>query len=236
MCRTPVEGFLRSNGHGRAQPGSSPVARQGNLLVSSTKVEPFADLRSRLIEEVKRRGKPYGLMFQDIAGGFTSTGRYQPQAFKVIPLVVYRVYPDGRPDQLVRGVDLVGTPLQSLEKILATADDYAVFNGHCGAESGWVPVSAVAPSFLVAEMEVEKKEKGSERLPILPPPKHPGMKWPPGEAKAPAPAEKPAEAGEAKDAAPEKAEKPAKARKKARKATAKVESRTGVIAGEEVRG
>jgi hypothetical protein len=91
-------------------------------------------------------------------------------------------------------VDLVGTPLQSLEKILATGDDYAVFNGYCGAESGWVPVSAVSPSFLVAEMEVEKKEKGSERLPILPPPRHPEIEWPPG-------AKKPAkEGGEGTDA------------------------------------
>jgi len=105
-----------------------------------------------------------------------------PQAFKVIPLVVYRVYTDGRPDELVRGVDLVGTPLASFEKILATGDDYAVFNGYCGAESGWVPVSAVAPSLLVSEMEVEKKEKGSDRVPILPPPLHPATKWPKVEA------------------------------------------------------
>ncbi len=178
MGRTPIDDFPASNGHGRAQPGRSPVARQGSLIVESERTVPFAELRGKLIETAKERGKPYGLMFQDITGGFTFTGRGMPQAFKVIPLVVYKVYTDGRPDELVRGVDLVGTPLTSFEKILATGDDFAVFNGYCGAESGWVPVSAVSPSLLVAEMEVEKKEKGSERLPILTPPLHPDVEWP----------------------------------------------------------
>ena len=93
-----------------------------------------------------------------------------PQAFKVLPQVVYRVYPDGRPDELVRGVDLVGTPLASFERIIATGDDFRVFNGFCGAESGWVPVSAVAPSLLVSDIEVERKGTGHERAPLLPPP------------------------------------------------------------------
>ena len=33
------------------------------------------------------------------------------------------------------------TPLVSISKVLATGDDYQVFNGFCGAESGYVPVS-----------------------------------------------------------------------------------------------
>jgi hypothetical protein len=125
-----------------------------------------------LIEKLKEKGRPYGLVFHDISGGFTTTQRSGPQAFKVIPLYVQRVYVDGRPDEVVRGVDLVGTPLATLSRIEATADDPAVFNGVCGAESGWVPVSAIAPSLLVAEIEIEKKEKGQERPPLLPPPAH----------------------------------------------------------------
>ena len=109
-------------------------------------------------------------MFEDIEGGFTVTQRSMPQSFKVIPLLVYRVYPDGRPDEPVRGVDIVGTPLTSFTKIIAAADDVDVFNGTCGAESGWVPVSGVAPSVLFSELEVEKKQKSSEKPPILPPP------------------------------------------------------------------
>jgi hypothetical protein len=123
-----------------------------------------------LIEEVKRQNKPYGLYFRDITGGFTTTGRGGLQAFKVIPVIVYRIYADGRPDQMVRGADIVGTPLASFSKILATSDKTEVFNGYCGAESGSVPVSAVAPAILVSEIEIEKKAKSNDRPPLLPEP------------------------------------------------------------------
>ncbi len=170
LSRSPVPGFPQSNGHGRREPGRPVVSRQGNLLVESTKTVPLPKLREMLIEECKRQSKPYGYWFEDITGGYTTTARGGPQAFKVLPVVVYRVYADGRPDELVRGVDIVGTPLSCFAKILATGDDPAVFNGSCGAESGWVPVSAVSPSILVGEIEIEKREKSQERLPILPSP------------------------------------------------------------------
>ncbi|HZS03392.1 MAG TPA: metallopeptidase TldD-related protein [Blastocatellia bacterium] len=170
MSRSPIKGFAQSNGHGRKSPGLRPVSRQGNLIVESTKTVSEAKLRELLIAECKKQGKPFGLIFSDISGGFTNTSRGGTQSFQVTPVMVYRVYTDGRPDELVRGVDLIGTPLVSFSKILATSDKQEVFNGMCGAESGWVPVSAVAPSILTAQIEVQKKPKSNDRLPILPPP------------------------------------------------------------------
>jgi TldD protein len=172
MGRSPLVDTPHSNGHGRRQLGYVPVARQGNLIVSSTQTESFPELRQKLVELVKKQGLQYGLLIDDISGGFTFTGRGQPQAFQVTPLVVYRVFADGRPDQLVRGVDIVGTPLVSLTKIVATGDKPEIFNGYCGAESGSVPVSAVAPAILISEMEFAKKETSTDRPPVLPPPAH----------------------------------------------------------------
>jgi len=172
MSRSPLKDFPHSNGHGRRQTGATPVSRQGNLLVESSKMLTNAQLRAKLIELVKQQGKPYGLLIDDIAGGFTFTGRGQPQAFQVEPLVVYKVFPDGRPDELVRGVDIVGTPLAALTKIVATGDTPEVFNGYCGAESGYVPVSAASPAVLTSELEVQKKQSSTDRPPILPPPAH----------------------------------------------------------------
>jgi len=172
MSRQPLTGFPHSNGHGRRQIGAQPVSRQGNLIVESSLKVSNAELRRKLIEEIKRQNKPFGLLIDDIAGGFTFTGRGQPQAFQVQPLVVYKVFPDGRPDQLVRGVDIVGTPLVSLTKIVATGDTMETFNGYCGAESGSVPVSASAPAILITEMEVQKKETSTDKPPILPSPAH----------------------------------------------------------------
>jgi predicted Zn-dependent protease len=170
MSRSPLLGFPKSNGHGRRQLGATPVSRQGNLIVQSTKMDTNAELRAKLIELIKAQNKEFGLLIDDIAGGFTFTGRGQPQAFQVLPLVVYKVFADGRPDELVRGVDIVGTPLAALTKIVATGDTPEVFNGYCGAESGSVPVSAAAPAILTSELEVQKKEAKTDRPPILPAP------------------------------------------------------------------
>lgn len=168
MSRMPIANFALSNGHGRAEPGHVPTGRQGNLIVTSTKSEPEAELRKDLIAEAKKQGKPYGLYFEDISSGFAVTARNSPQAFQVIPLVVWRVYVDGRPDELVRGVSIVGTPLAAMKRIVATGDRSEVFNGECGAESGTVPVSAVAPAMLVSEIETQRQPQGTARPPILP--------------------------------------------------------------------
>lgn len=170
MSRSPVAGFNQSNGHGRRQAGAEVVSRQSNLLVESAKQVPEATLRTMLIEEVKRQNKPYGLYFKQVVGGYTTTARSQLQAFTVIPVLVYQVFPDGRPDKMVRGADIVGTPLASFSRILATSDRRDVFNGYCGAESGSVPVSAVSPALLVSEIEVQKKDRSWERPPLLPRP------------------------------------------------------------------
>ncbi|HLZ49578.1 MAG TPA: metallopeptidase TldD-related protein [Candidatus Acidoferrum sp.] len=170
MSRMPIKDFGQSNGHGRNQPGLMPTGRQGNLIVTSTQSVPESELRQKLIDEVKKQNKPYGLYFDDIQGGFTLTTRSLPQAFQVLPVIVYKVYADGRPDELVRGVDIVGTPLAALTRILMTGDKQHVFNGVCGAESGQVPVSAVAPAMLFSEMEVQKRQHSHDRPPILPPP------------------------------------------------------------------
>ena len=183
MSRLPIASFSSTNGHGRAETGHVPTGRQGNLIVTSTKSVPESELRKQLIDEAKKQGKPYGLYFEDISSGFAVTTRSSPQAFQVIPLVVWRVYVDGRPDELVRGVSIVGTPLAAMKRIVATGDKSEVFNGECGAESGSVPVSAVAPAMLVSEMETQRQPQGTARPPILP---IPG-------AEAPAPATKEAQ-------------------------------------------
>lgn len=170
MSRMPVKGFLHSNGHGRAQDGMMPVGRQGNLIVRSSNTVPDSELRARLIKQIKDQKKPYGLYFEDIAGGFTLTLRNLPQAFQIMPLMVWKVYADGRPDELVRGVDIIGTPLAALNRIVLTGQKLDTFNGECGAESGSIPVSASAPAMLFSEIEVQKVAQGHDRPPVLPPP------------------------------------------------------------------
>ena len=172
MGRMPIEGFPKSNGHGRKNTGYAPVARQSNLFVEVSETKTREELKAELLAKVAREGKPFGLFFDRIQGGYTITGRSLPQAFTMNPTVVYRVNLDGS-EELVRGVDLIGTPLAAFEEIVAAGDDLEVFNGTCGAESGPVPVAAVSPSILVSKIEVQKKDVSQTRLPILPPPGEP---------------------------------------------------------------
>lgn len=170
MSRTPIDGFLHSNGHGRGAIGNTPVSRQSNLFVESSQKFSDEELLNKLRKEAKSQGKKYAYYFKDVSGGFTTTDRYRPNSFNVTPLIVYRVYVDGRPDELVRGVDLVGTPLAMFSQIEAAGNRYAVFNGVCGAESGGVPVAAVAPALLVKRIETQKKAKSQSQPILLPKP------------------------------------------------------------------
>lgn len=167
LSRRPVDGFLKSNGHGRAQGTRKPVARMANLIVESKKRFPAAELKKQLIAEAKRQGKPYGLLIRDITGGNTNTTSFGYQAFKGTPRMVYRVDVKTGAETLVRGVEIVGTPLSSINRILATGDTEGVFNGFCGAESGMVPVSTVAPSVLLQELELQRSMEGKDRPPLL---------------------------------------------------------------------
>jgi predicted Zn-dependent protease len=169
MGRNPIQAGPVSNGHGRKQAGFDPVARQGNLVVVSEKSVERSDLEKMLIAEIKQQGKPYGMVFTDISGGFTNTSAFAPQAFKVNPVLAYRLYPDGR-RELVRGIDIGGTPLVALQSIRAASREVETFNGVCGAESGWVPVSASAPSLLLDKLEIEKSFIPADRPPVLNPP------------------------------------------------------------------
>jgi len=171
MSRIPIDDFPKSNGHGRRQEGYSPVSRQSNLIVESDKSVSEKELRKQLIKLAKEQDREFGLFFKTVQGGFTFTSRTIPNAFNVLPLVVYKIFVDGRPDELVRGVDLIGTPLTTFENIVATSDQIGIFNGVCGAESGGVPVSASSPSLLVRKIEVQKKQKSQSKLPILNAPK-----------------------------------------------------------------
>ena len=169
MSRMPIDGFPHSNGHGRKQMGYQPVARQSNLIVEVDAPLTEDALKTRLLEAIKAEGKTFGLRIEDIQGGFTFTGRVIPNSFNVAPILVYRIHLDGR-EELVRGVDLIGTPLTAFSRVVAGGDRIAVFNGTCGAESGGVPVSAASPAILISQIEVQKKSKSQDRPPLLPPP------------------------------------------------------------------
>jgi TldD protein len=156
MCRTPIDSIHSSNGHGRGSLGYGIVSRQSNMFVSSTKTLTESQLRQQLIKTCKKGKQKYGLYFKEVIGGFTATSSLSPNYFSVIPTVVYKIYADGRPDELVKGVSLIGTPLSMFSEITHVGEEIMVNNGYCGAESGYIPVSTISPSILVSKIETQK--------------------------------------------------------------------------------
>lgn len=156
MCRTPVESIDKSNGHGRRSFGQPAVARQSNMFISSSQSVDEGELIKRLIKICKKKKLEYGFYFKEVTGGFTSTNRFSPNAFNIIPTEVYKIYIDGRPNELIKGVTLIGTPLTMFSEIDKVGKEYSVFSGYCQAESGSLPVSVVSPTILVGNIETQR--------------------------------------------------------------------------------
>jgi predicted Zn-dependent protease len=173
--RTPVKSSPQSNGHGRSEATLDPMGRMANTIVRSTKSVAYEQLKRMLLEEIRRQNKSFGLIIADISGGQTNTTTYDFQAFKGMPRIVYKVDAKTGKETLVRGVEFVGTPIGSLNRIMAAGNTEGVFNGFCGAESGFVPVSTVAPALLISEIELQRTRRAMERPPILPAPFQPAV-------------------------------------------------------------
>lgn len=166
--RTPIDGFPASNGHGRAYQGYDPVSRQSNLVIETRHPYSADELRQMLVDAVRKEGKEYGYYFRTATSGMTYTGEGGSiNSFGVDPVEVYRVFADGRPDQLVRGVTLIGTPLAMFSGIAAGGATPEIFTGQCGAESGWVPVTAISPMIYVTKIETQRSETGYQLPQVL---------------------------------------------------------------------
>ncbi len=156
MNRVEINEFSHSNGHGRGELKAGTEARQSNLIVESNNPVSMKKLNEIFKEEIKKKGLEYGYRIDKVSGGLTLTSTNSANVFYLNPLIVNKVYVDGRPDELVRGVNIIGTPMTAFSQIIAESKEQTVFNGMCGALSGYVPVSAVAPNMLIKELEFQK--------------------------------------------------------------------------------
>lgn len=157
-----------SNGHGRAAFGEVPMTRQSNLLVETSRPYTEEQLREMFVQQLKEDNKEYGYYIRTVSNGWTTTSNNtnRVSAFNVVPIETYRVYADGRPDSLVRGVSFIGTPLAAFSNIKAAGGKIEISNGRCGSRSGWIPVSITAPMIYVSQMETQCI-KGKDMEPTL---------------------------------------------------------------------
>jgi TldD protein len=188
--RQPIRGFPFSNGHARL-PGSygARAAAIGNLFVKSSETTPLADLKKRLIELTTMRGKPYGMLVRKLdypysAGGSELQSLAQASAQSggsarpvSPPLLIYRVYPDGR-EELVRGLRFRGLTSRALRDILAASTETEMFDfvnvaaplAILGAGGYLAPASVISPGLLFDELELEPPQDQLPKQPTVPPP------------------------------------------------------------------
>jgi TldD protein len=188
--RQPIRGFPVSNGHARL-PGSygSSAAAIGNMFVKSSETTPMADLKKRLIDMTKMRGKPYGMLVRKLDYPY-SAGTSDLQSLAQAsaqsggsarpvspPLLIYRVYTDGR-EELVRGLRFRGLTSRTLRDILAASSETEMFDfvnvaaplAILGAGGYLAPASVISPGLLFDELELEPPQDQLPKHPTVPPP------------------------------------------------------------------
>ncbi|MBO6933708.1 MAG: hypothetical protein JJ863_01995 [Deltaproteobacteria bacterium] len=154
--RSPIAKGHVSNGHARSAHHGRAISRMGVTVMEAHHGLDDDALMAAFLDEIRAQGAPYGLRILEASSGETSTDAYDFQAFLGDVDLAARVFPDGR-QELVRGLDLVGTPLNAVRSIIAAGARQEVDNAWCGAESGYVPVTTIAPSLLVDELELQAK-------------------------------------------------------------------------------
>jgi TldD protein len=187
--RQPIKGFPISNGHARL-PGNygAHSAAIGNMFVKARESSPLASLKQKLIDMTKERNKPYGMLVRKLDYPFSGTGQ-ELQALAVSsqqsggarpvspPLLVYRVYPDGR-EELVRGLRFRGLTTRSLRDVLAATSEQALFEfvntaaplAILGSGGYLAATSVVSPGLLFDEVEFEPPRDQLPKPPVVPAP------------------------------------------------------------------
>jgi len=196
MSRRPGPDSNESNGHGRAAFLSDAKPSMSNLIFSSAETVPPAELKKKFIEACKAEKLEYCMVVREMDnpaisllhqddfsellasfGGGAGTGDR-------LVSVVYKVFTDGRPDEIVRGARIIGLNARALRNISGVGNDDFVYNymqnqtqgfagtalGAFGSAQNGLPSSIVAPSLLFEEVEVRGARGEPKRLPLLPAP------------------------------------------------------------------
>ena len=172
QSRTPTPESSRSNGHGRHDGLQPPMARMANFVVEPRPgtAQRRSALEEQLVAIAKQQGRRYAVIIERISAGETSTAAYDFQVFKGEPAEVYMLDVETGEKKRIRDVELIGTPLAALQRIVGFGGRSELDQGYCVAESGSLPVSGRAPAILLSEIEMQQSSTTGFHEPLLPPP------------------------------------------------------------------
>lgn len=172
--RAPVKDLpARSTGNGHGG-----VATSSNLIVESSDGRSDSALRAELLQRVKQRGLPYGIIVRELGGAaqlagtssyamtLGSDGSGARESTRSIHLA-YRVYPDNH-EELVRGAQLSGVTAAAFKEIVAVGNVSTIYD----VKAPFTPTmtSYVVPSLLFDDLTVVKMSDEQLTLPFSSPP------------------------------------------------------------------
>lgn len=170
--RAPIPGAHHSNGHGRHDGIEKPMARMANLVVEARPDagETREQLEARLIAMAREQGCSHAAIIERIRAGETSTNSYEFQVFKGELAEVYLLDVETGERRRIRDIEMLGTPLAAMQRIVGFGGEQGVDAGYCVAESGSIPVSGRAPAVLLSEVELQQRSTTGYHEPLLPQP------------------------------------------------------------------
>ena len=127
-------------------------------------------LEQRLLELARAQGRAEAIVIIRVHGGETATSSYDFQVFKGEPAEVWALDAETGERRRLRDVELIGTPLAAMQRVVAFGGDPQVDEGYCYAESGSIPVSGACPALLLSEIELQQRSSTGFHEPLLPPP------------------------------------------------------------------
>ncbi len=169
LSRKPYKQYKRSNGHGRGIVGLPFFSRPGLAQIKSKREMTMKALRAKLITEAKRQGKEYGY----ILTRFSGTSSVSRGIYTVTPEQILRVSVKTGKVERVKGLRVRTAALQVIRGILATGNNYTVFNGSDSEDSGTIQITTIAPSLLIRRLVFDRitieEKKGYELAPPFTP-------------------------------------------------------------------
>jgi predicted Zn-dependent protease len=153
--RTPLKGFLQSNGHTRGGDVQPSV-----IQVQSTEAVSKADLRSKYLGLLKSQDREFGYIIRSLAspGDVPGAGGGGP-----VILDAVKVTRDGK-ESPVRGLRLATVAPATFKDLLDASKERTLYNFRGTSVDA---ISVISPSMIFEELEIQQTREITQKPPVV---------------------------------------------------------------------
>jgi hypothetical protein len=178
--RTPTKRLLVSNGHKR-----EGAITYSNLFIEVEKEKTLNnnEIKTKLIELIKQRDLPFGIIITKIANQNIMSTSIMSKTYGITSYLVdqnsspiieaYKIYQDGR-EEFVSNIQISSISAPTFKDIIFAGTENYVFNhlsvnsgGFMGEGSPYIPTSIISPALLFEDLEINPIEKDTPKPPFF---------------------------------------------------------------------